>query len=80
MRFLDRGENEAWKAAAHAAFGVFAAALAAYNLSACRQRRRAGRAQSQHLLWNAAIYVGLVGFEVRKVARHLEDLGREHRK
>ena len=64
MSFLDHGEDERFKGAAHAALLVLAAGCAGYNLAALCKRPRF------HLFVNAILYGTLVGYEVATVRHH----------
>lgn len=64
--FCKSGKNEAVKGAVHAAGGVLAAVMAAYNIAAwCYRRER-------HLGINAIVYTLAVAWEVKQTAHHLE--------
>ena len=65
-RFCKSGESELVKGAVHAAGGVLAGAMAAYNLAAwCYRRER-------HLGINAIVYTLAVLWEVKQTAHHFE--------
>jgi hypothetical protein len=64
--FCKSGKNEAVKGAVHAAGGVLAAVMAAYNIAAwCYRRER-------HLGINAIVYTLAAVWEVKQTAHHLE--------
>jgi hypothetical protein len=64
--FCTQGENEAFKGAVHAAGGVLAAVMAAYNIAAwCYRRER-------HLGLNAIVYSLAIMWEIKQTAHHLE--------
>ena len=65
--FLDRGENEHVKGLIHGALLSFAGMCAVYNVFACRKRRE------PHLAVNACLYLGLVGWELWQVGKHLRE-------
>jgi hypothetical protein len=63
--FCTRGENEAVKGAVHAAGGVLAAVMAAYNIAAwCYRRER-------HLGVNAIVYSLAIMWEIRQTSHHI---------
>ena len=64
--FCKSGENEALKGAVHAAGGVLAGVMAAYNIAAWCYRREL------HLGINAVVYSLAVLWEVKQTAHHLE--------
>jgi hypothetical protein len=64
--FCTSGENEAVKGAVHAAGGVLAAVMAAYNITAWYYRRE------RHLGLNAVVYSLATMWEVRQTAHHIE--------
>jgi len=64
--FCKSGENEAVKGAVHAAGGVLAALMAAYNVTAFCYRRET------HLAINAVVYTLAIAWEVKQTAHHLE--------
>jgi hypothetical protein len=65
-RFCKSGESEVVKGAVHAAGGVLAGVMAAYNLTAWIYRREA------HLGINAIVYSLAVLWEVKQTAHHFE--------
>ena len=64
MNFVDHDVASGTKGAIHGSLLTLAALCAVYNI--CAQRAR----PSSHLLLNAVVYTGLIGFEVMNVARH----------
>jgi len=63
--FCTRGESEAFKGAVHAAGGVLAAAMAAYNIAAwCYRRER-------HLGVNAIVYTLAIMWELKQTTHHI---------
>jgi len=64
--FCKSGENEVVKGAVHAAGGVLAAVMAAYNIAAWCYRRE------PHLGINAVVYTLAIAWEVKQTARHLK--------
>ena len=64
--FCKSGENEAVKGAVHAAGGVLAGLMAAYNAAAWCYRREF------HLGLNAVVYAMAVVWEIKQTAHHLE--------
>lgn len=64
MSFIDRQEAQGVKGAIHGVVFTLAALCGVYNSVAfyCRHDR--------HLLVNAVVYLGLMGFEVFNVHRH----------
>jgi hypothetical protein len=65
-RFCKSGESEVVKGAVHAAGGVLAGVMAAYNLTAWFYRREA------HLGINAVVYSLAVFWEIKQTAHHFE--------
>jgi cobalamin biosynthesis protein CobD/CbiB len=65
-RFCKSGESEVVKGAVHAAGGVLAAVMAAYNLAAWCYRREA------HLGINTVVYSLAVLWEIKQTAHHFE--------
>ena len=64
--FCTSGESEAVKGAVHAAGGVLAAVMAAYNIAAwCYRRER-------HLGINAVVYSLAIMWEIRQTTHHIE--------
>ena len=64
--FCKSGENEEVKGAVHAAGGLLAGLMAAYNIAAwCYRRER-------HLGINAVVYSLAFMWEVKQTAHHLE--------
>ena len=64
--FCKSGENEALKGAVHAAGGVLAGVMAAYNIAAWCYRREL------HLGINAVVYSLAIMWEVKQTAHHFE--------
>jgi hypothetical protein len=64
--FCKSGENEVVKGAVHAAGGVLAAAMAAYNIAAWCYRREL------HLGINSLVYTLATVWEIKQTAHHLE--------
>jgi hypothetical protein len=64
--FCTSGENEAVKGAVHAAGGVLAAVMAAYNIAAWCYRRE------PHLGLNAVVYSLALMWEVKQTAHHID--------
>ena len=65
-RFCKSGESELVKGAVHAAGGVLAGVMAAYNIVAWCYRRE------PHLGINAIVYALATAFEVKQTAHHFE--------
>jgi hypothetical protein len=65
-RFCKSGESEVVKGAVHAAGGVLAGVMAAYNLAAWCYRRES------HLGINAVVYTLAVAWEIKQTAHHFE--------
>jgi hypothetical protein len=63
--FCASGESEVFKGAVHAAAGLIAASMAAYNITAWHFRRE------RHLAANGAIYTMAVAWEMKQTLRHL---------
>jgi len=69
--FCKSGESEAVKGAVHAAGGILAALMAAYNVAAwCYRRER-------HLGINAVVYSLAIAWEIKQTVHHLERCERE---
>lgn len=64
--FCTQGENEAVKGAVHAAGGVLAALMAAYNVTAFFYRRE------RHLGINAVVYSLALLWEAKQTTRHID--------
>jgi hypothetical protein len=64
--FCKSGESEIVKGAVHAAGGVLAGVMAAYNLAAWCYRREA------HLGFNTIVYTLAVLWEIKQTAHHFE--------
>ncbi len=60
------GNHEALKCTVHAASGVIAGLMAAYNIAACCFRR------DRHLRVNALVYTLLVAYELKQTLHHLQ--------
>ena len=58
------GNNEVLKGGVHAAAGVIAAVMAAYNIAACCFRR------DRHLRINALVYTLAIGYEIKQTLHH----------
>ena len=67
-RFCKAGESEVVKGAVHAAGGVLAATMAAYNLAAWCYRRE------PHLGINTFVYTLAVLWEIKQTVHHFERL------
>ena len=64
--FCKSGSHEGVKCAVHAAAGVIAGVMAAYNIAACCFRR------DYHLKVNAVVYTLAVAWEIKQTLHHLE--------
>lgn len=68
-QFIEAGQGETIKGAAHATLGVLAGACCLYNVAALLVRRERGLGV-RHLAVNAVVYLGVAMYEAHKARHH----------